>query len=245
MTEVRDGERVAGPARRSRTKSGALLAQRIQREIMAAGWPVGERIGTEPELLERYQVSRPVLREAVRLLEHHMVVESRRGSGGGVHITAPDPSAVTATAALYLDFLQVRASELYSAREVLETRCVELAVERLNNNGTRRLRQIEKQLRELCDQELAELDHLTESTIAELSGDPVLTLFVKVLLQLADQHPAPAAERLAERGRIQVWRSHQLEVVTAVLERDAERGTAALRAYLTWAQIYARKRFRP
>lgn len=232
-------------ARRSRAKSGALLAQRIQRDIAAAGWPVGERIGTEPELLERYQVSRPVLREAVRLLEHHMVVESRRGAGGGLHITAPDPSAVTSTAALYLDFLQVRASQLYSAREVLETRCVELAVERLTEAGISRLRQIEKQLRELDDQELAEVDHVVESTIAELSGDPVLTLFVKVLLQLADQHPAPAAERLAEQGRIQVWRGHQLKVITAVLERDAERGTAALREYLTWAQTYARKRFRP
>ena len=55
-----------------------------------------------------------------------------RGAGGGLHVTAPDLSTVTETAALYLDYLQVRAGELYSAREVLESRCIELAVERLD-----------------------------------------------------------------------------------------------------------------
>jgi DNA-binding GntR family transcriptional regulator len=44
---------------------------------------------------------------------------------------------------------------------------------------------------------------------------------------------------------MQVWRSHQLEIVNAVLERDAERARTALLAYLGWAQTYALKRFRP
>jgi DNA-binding FadR family transcriptional regulator len=245
MREEREHDTGAAPGRRAPAKSGEVLAQRIQREIAAAGWPVGERIGTETELLQRYQVSRPVLREAVRLLEHHMVVESRRGAGGGLHVTAPDLSTVTETAALYLDYLQVRAGELYSAREVLESRCIELAVERLTWSGAKRLREVADRLSQVGEQELTELDHVAESTIAELSEDPVLILFVKVLLELAHQHPAPVEERLAEEGRMQVWRSHQLEIVNAVLERDAERARTALLAYLGWAQTYALKRFRP
>ena len=69
MREEREHDTGAAPGRRAPAKSGEVLAQRIQREIAAAGWPVGERIGTETELLQRYRVSRPVLREAVRLLE--------------------------------------------------------------------------------------------------------------------------------------------------------------------------------
>ena len=88
-------------------------------------------------------------------------------------------------------------------------------------------------------------DHDTIATFRRRFLPGIEALFVKVLLELAHQHPAPVEERLAEEGRMQVWRSHQLEIVNAVLERDAERARAALLAYLGWAQTYALKRFRP
>jgi len=52
------------PRRRLATKSAEALARRIEAEIVADGWQVGQLIGTEPELLALYGVSRPVLREA-------------------------------------------------------------------------------------------------------------------------------------------------------------------------------------
>ena len=41
-------------------------------------------LGAEAELRERYGVSRAVLREAVRILEYHGAVTTKRGPGGGV-----------------------------------------------------------------------------------------------------------------------------------------------------------------
>ena len=57
------------------------VADRIVGDIAAAGWPVGEVVGYEGELLERYGVSRDVLREAVRLVEHLQVARHALGSG--------------------------------------------------------------------------------------------------------------------------------------------------------------------
>ncbi len=47
-----------GPAE-PQLKVGERLARQIVEEIAAAGWPIGTVLGTEPELLERYGVSRP------------------------------------------------------------------------------------------------------------------------------------------------------------------------------------------
>lgn len=229
--------------RRLGTKSGEALARRIEAEIVAEGWQVGQLIGTEQELLARYGVSRPVLREAVRLLEHHMVAESRRGAGGGLRVTAPDPSAVTETAALYLDYVGVRASEMYAARSVLEVRCLELAIERLTEDGIRQLRDLVERLSSTDIVGLAEFDHRVETIVAELSGDRVLTLFVKVLLQLAYQHGVPLEERLAERGRTEEWRDRQIGIAEAVLAGDAATARVRLLRYLEWAETYARKSF--
>src|SRR5262245_15204814 len=79
-----------------RQKLAAQVAQRIESEIVASDWPVGRVLGSEPELMERYGVSRAVFREAVRLVEHHQVATMRRGRSGGLVVRAPDATAVTA-----------------------------------------------------------------------------------------------------------------------------------------------------
>lgn len=225
------------------TKAAEVLARRIEAEIIDRGWPVGQLLGTESDLLQRFGVGRPVLREAVRLLEHHMVAEMRRGAGGGLRVTAPDPWAVTNAAALYLDYRGARVGQLYTARTVLEARCVELATERLTEDGVARLRTVVDQLR--CDDvdRLVELDHEVERVIAELGGDPVLTLFVDVLLRLADQHNLPAAERPARRRGIHAMRDHQVAIAEAVIAGDAATARVRLVRYLEWAAANARRRF--
>jgi DNA-binding FadR family transcriptional regulator len=50
------------------------VAGAIERDVMRRGWPVGSIYATQPELEERFGVSRTVLREATRILEEHKVV---------------------------------------------------------------------------------------------------------------------------------------------------------------------------
>jgi DNA-binding FadR family transcriptional regulator len=78
------------------------VAHRMLQEILRLGWPVGQRLGAEPELMARYGVSRATLRQAVRQLEQHFAVCSRRGPGGGIFVTAPVEDRVLAVAATAL-----------------------------------------------------------------------------------------------------------------------------------------------
>ncbi len=69
-TATRD---VPRPGADSNAKRAAKVADLIIEDVMALGWPVGDVLGSETDLLERYQVSRAVFREAVRLVEHQQV----------------------------------------------------------------------------------------------------------------------------------------------------------------------------
>src|SRR6202034_4827137 len=116
-------------------------ADLIVEDVMALGWPVGQVLGSETDLLERYQVSRAVFREAVRLLEHQQVAPPRRGPGGGLVITEPTVGAVIDAVVLYLHRADARLDELFEARIVLEEMACPLAAERTNESDLAALRQ--------------------------------------------------------------------------------------------------------
>lgn len=79
------------PGADAEAKRAAKVADRIIEDVMVLGWPVGEVLGSESELLERYNVSRAVFREAVRLIEHQQVA---RGADRVVVWSSPSrPSA--------------------------------------------------------------------------------------------------------------------------------------------------------
>ena len=79
---------MAGPAG---NKGAEQVARSIFRDIVARNLPEpGTLLGSEAELTAKYEVSRAVFREAVRILEHHQIATMRRGPGGGLFVVAAE-----------------------------------------------------------------------------------------------------------------------------------------------------------
>lgn len=72
------------------TSRPVWLARKIIEEIRTFELPSGTFLGTEPDLLGRFGVGRATWRQALRLLEEHPAVTSRRGTGGGIYVASPD-----------------------------------------------------------------------------------------------------------------------------------------------------------
>jgi DNA-binding FadR family transcriptional regulator len=173
-----------GPDGSPKPKLAQRIARRIEAEIIAAGWPIGEVLGSEAELLERYEVSRAVLREAVRLLEGDSVALMRRGPGGGLVVTAPEPTSVVRAMAANLNFMGATPTNLLEARRALELTSVTLATERLDEAGIDALREAVR-----AEADAQERDHRLGTydvhlVIAELTGNPAIRLFMEVLANL-------------------------------------------------------------
>lgn len=178
------GERDGGPAGASSDKLASRVARLIEAEVIRRGWPVGEVLSSEPVLRERYGVSRTVLREAARLLEHHQVARMRRGPGGGLVICAPDAEPAIRAVVIYIEYVGAELRDVLHARRLIEPLIGRLVAERLDEDGITTLRETVAAERPLRDPG-AWAGELFHSVLSELTGNPVLQLFSSVLEQLA------------------------------------------------------------
>ena len=204
--------RTTGPGR---SKQAEELARSIFRDVAQRGWPVGEVLGTEATLIERHGVSRAVLREAIRLLEHHQIAAMRLGPGGGLVVTQPGVEAITEAMTLYLEYRQTRPEHLYETRAALELAAVELAGERLDGAGADALRRCLEQERAEPEADLNQVSHELHLLIADLTGNRLVALFLRILVRLSARH-TPARDVPRDAVAAEVHRIHDA-IVDALL----------------------------
>ena len=92
----------AGTAVRS-PKTAELVAGTLRRMVVDGQLIDGDFLPNEAELMTHFGVSRPTLREAVRVLESERLVEVRRGSRTGARVRVPGPEIVARPAGLLLE----------------------------------------------------------------------------------------------------------------------------------------------
>ena len=73
------------------------IAEQLRAAIVDGRFKIGERLPTEDELAQRYGVSRPSVREALKRLAAQNLVRARRGPTGGNFVVAQDDSVVCTT----------------------------------------------------------------------------------------------------------------------------------------------------
>lgn len=124
-----------------------LIADELRTLIINGELSEGESLGHEPDLVERFGVSRPSLREALRILEAEGFITVVRGVRGGVVVHEPDERMTARTAAMVLQARNVALSDVFEARAQIEP----LAARSIAS--ARRRKTIVKELRRLVDAE--------------------------------------------------------------------------------------------
>lgn len=135
----------------------------------------GDRLPPEREMAQMLGVSRPSLREAVRILQTRGRLTVKHGQG--VYITAPGSQRELAAA---LGEVQMSISEQFAMREVLEVPAATWAASRISRKQLRELRTILDDLHAAFEESprdferIAELDARFHLTIADAAGNPFL-----------------------------------------------------------------------
>lgn len=219
-------------AQSAQGKGAETVARNITQVIVAGGLQPGELVGTEPELIEREGVSRALLREAVRLLEHHQIARMRRGPGGGLFVMAPTTNAVTEMAAIYLARRGMQLGELAELRTGVEVAITDLAAERIDGDGVAGMEEALTREEHATDAERAEAVHDLHAAVAAAAQNRVLLLVALVLIRLSRLHQI---ERLAPKAqkqiRAEVLRTHE-GIAAAVEAGDRELARHRMRRHL-------------
>jgi DNA-binding FadR family transcriptional regulator len=220
------------PPTDAKSKLAANVARRILADVVDRGWPVGEVLGSQSELIARYGVSRAVFREAVRLVENQQVAFMRRGPGGGLVVTEPTVDAIIDAAVLYLHRANTRLTEVFEARIVLEVIAAELATERLTADDAGELRALEE----------AEVrDHRAlHARLAALTRNPALELFVDILNRVAFLY-FRGGSSLTE-GTLSASRQAHARIVEAVIDSDPDTAARRMRRHLEAESAFLQNR---
>ena len=238
--------RETGPA----DKRASKIARQIEADIGRRGWTIGESLGSEHALQQRYEVSRSVLREAVRLVEHHQVARMRRGPNGGLLICEPDAGPATRAVVIYQEYLGTTLGDLLNARLVLEPLAASLAAERIDEAGIDRLRAVlrtEQQWKPGLDAPRDEF-HIA---LAQQSKNPVLQLFIDVLMRLTARYARKSRTGSAGEAIELVDQMHtdHSDIVAAVTAGDAARAKTLserhVEAVTAWLQEHQRGQYTP
>ncbi len=208
-------------------KLAPRVASAVQREIIERDWPVGESLGSEAALIERYGVSRAVMREAVRILESRGVARMQLGPGGGLTVTAPDVASAVESVELLLDHAAVTARDLFEARSTVELTSVTLATERIDEAGIGQLRGVLQDGARLSD--ASELSRRFHLAVAEATGNPAIRLLVEILSSLMAKHTRSAAP--TEEALEQMREAHA-SIVAAIVAGDSGLAQHRLRRHL-------------
>lgn len=157
------------------------IADSIRSAIVTGKILVGERLPTENELAEKFGVSRPTVREALKRLAAQNLIRSKRGPAGGSFVTQIDQTQardlLITTATLVVSMGAINLSEVVEARRVMESACLPFAVERRTEQHIKSLRQeVECQRRsDLSDEEFCDSDVRFHRTLVDAAGNAMLS----------------------------------------------------------------------
>ncbi|ETW25567.1 GntR family transcriptional regulator [Mycobacterium gastri 'Wayne'] len=220
------------------------IARCIEAEVVRRGWPVGASLGSEGALQKRYGASRSVLREAVRLVEHHQVARMRRGPNGGLLVCAPDAGPATRAVVIYLEYRGTTLDDLLDARLVLEPLAAALAAEQIDEAGIERLRAVLG-----AEQQQPGLPAARDEfhvALARQSKNPVLQLFIEVSMRLTRRYALSSRTDSATEALEALDRLHHDHsgIAAAVTAGDSARAKALserhVQAVTAWLQRHQR-----
>lgn len=220
------------PPHETGLKLAEILAKAIIREIVRDGWPVGQSLGSESELIARYGIGRNVLREAVRLLEYQSVAHMKRGTAGGLVISEPRLDAVAEMASTYLEYRHIRAEDLKRTRRELQTLILDRCLDKIDAQGRKRLLEwLEHEQR--LDKNTASTDEMQHFhlLLAELTGDPALELLMDLVLRLYRHHTRPNRSARSAGALARVIPAHSA-IGSAIISGNRKRAHELLQSHI-------------
>ncbi len=233
VTRRLDGSLPLQPVQRPR----AQVEERLRKSILTGRFATGERLPSEAQLASSFAVSRTTVREALRALASGGLIHKVSGKGGGSFVSLVDHHALGVTIhdsmSAILQLGRIQADEVGAVRRLLEVPAAESAAERRTDDHVRRLRSLIEQQRglRLDAPEISELDSAFHTTIAEASGNRLLSSFISGLHGLAQ----PALRDLTETTGRATFRQH-VTIVQAIERADRQAAGEAMLAHLGYIE---------
>jgi GntR family transcriptional regulator, transcriptional repressor for pyruvate dehydrogenase complex len=206
------------------------VAQRLLDRIVSGNLGPGSVLGTESDLLEQYDISRPTLRESLRILEAQGVLELRPGPKGGIIVSMPGTDILAHGLSVYLRMHDVPLAAVLQAREVIEPALAAEAAENGTEADFALMQASIDRMIEVDDQEqFLEENRTFHSLVAHASRNHVMIIFWSTISMVAAGEGHSIQYTPSNQKR--VVEAHQ-RILDACREGDSVAASACMRDHV-------------
>lgn len=183
-------------------KTAELVARELRNQIVRGELPEDATLPAEIDLMARFNVSRPTLREALRILESESLITVTRGSRDGPRINLPSPRVAARHFGVVLQSRGTTLEDMFQVRVVVEPVIARELAEHASPKRSSALRA------SLEEQRLAAGDPAAFSRagarfhkiLIEQTGNRVLVLFMAMVNHIFETRlPTPALSAAISR----------------------------------------------
>lgn len=215
-----------------------LIADEIERSVIAGELKPGDHLPSERDLVERFGVSRPTIREALRVLESHHLVQSRLGDRRGPVILAPSSDSLQKSLTRLTAGSAMSFESLLQFRMVIDSAAAHLAAVNRTDAQLVELERANARMQvsaALSHDAFSQADVEFHRIVAQASGNPLLELSGEAV---RGSVRALIKRRIDDSGnsvsQMQTSVGHHSDVLDAIRRRDGQRAGWLTRESLYW-----------
>lgn len=210
----------------------AILSEEIVKNILEdvkkGKLKPGDKLPSEKQMLEIYQVSRGPVREALRTLRVMNVIDIKQGKGA--FITSLDPGMLIEHLEFVFDLDTSTVFNLFETRSIFEPEIAYLAAIRATKEEIDGLRKIAAQG--------YQVDIILHEMIAKAAKNPFLLRFVSSITHLGEMSRNKTSQ---VPGVPQKAHEQHLQLVNAIAKHDGELARRLMREHLDFVVASYRK----
>ena len=224
----------------------AQIAQSIKDAIVSGNLPVDERLPSEAELSEQFNVSRSTVREALKRLAAQSLIRTQRGATGGAFVNrltyADAHNQQITTATLLLSMNAVSFTTACEARYALERACAPLSAARrtADHLATMRTEAHRQAQPGFTDEAFCASDVAFHRALVDAADNPVLSYQLAGAVEA--MQPLMNMITFTARSRETIVAIHN-DIANALDEKDAIKTDALLAKLANYTDALAQSVF--
>ena len=208
------------------------IAGRLEQAIIRSGEKL-QKLPSEQELSKNFNVSRTVIREALKVLKERGLIDSR--NGGGSFIVSPKTETISGALDRIIQIKNINNDDLHNMRLILETEGARLAA---LNPLTDEIEELEDILQKMEDVSLPlekriRLDAEFHVTMVRAGKNELLGIFTEVMTLLLNDYMVKGV--FGPSGIRKTLVQHR-KILEAIRRGDPNSAEKALRAHLIAAR---------
>ncbi len=218
------------------------VADEIKSWVVEQGLQPGDRLPSEPEMIERFQMSKGTIREAMRLLQAQGLVATKTGPGGGSFVGEVSTDRAHALLANFFYFKNVSIDDIYQVRVALEPENAASLAGQLSSQQIQELRGIMARYEAPADtaeeERVQHVDSLLfHAKLAEFADNAILGFMIGFLAEILTE--LTVYKRLYSKPNHELWREgrdHQVALIDALREGDPDRARSVMLEHMELAR---------